>query len=466
MTDSPMTLISQFHLVPASWARRMTDTGRHARRMLGLMGCVAFLGLAACSPPEPILKGTRISVLPEIRLEAIDPAAQAEGAGLPAVVNINSAPMPGLSAGHAGGNPRLQAPLTVSWRANIGGKGTNLTELTQPVVGDGRVFTVAPNGIVSAFDVREGGQIWSTRIEEIEDDPFPGIAGGLALSREGLVVHAGGRRLALLNPSDGSVLWGIETDVQLRGSPTIIGSDRVAVTDLDGNMTLLTLVSGERLWQHFGIVSNTVLFGAPSPAFANDEIVLAGAAGEVSYFDAASGELLWTDSVASLLPRTAIQGLGDVRATPVHDGGLIFVVSQSGRFVAFSARNGLPVWERAIGGIEMPWVAGETVFVLSIDGRLYALRRSDGAVRWITELDGAVSLDVVVSENPPRYVGPVVAGDMVYVVSRNGLVQAFDADTGAAGDTLSAGQDILTPPQVAGGRMFLLGQNGTLIAVE
>jgi outer membrane protein assembly factor BamB len=374
--------------------------------------------------------------------------------------------MPGLSAGHAGGNPRFEAPLTEAWRASIGGVGSDLAELAQPVVGDGRVYTVAPNGIVAAFDVRDGSQVWSIRIEEIKDDPLPGIAGGLALSREGLIVHAGGRRLALLKPSDGSILWGVETDIPLRGSATIIGTDRVAVTDLDGNMTVVTLVSGERVWQHFGIVSNTVIFGAPAPAFANDEIVLAGAAGEVSYFDASTGELLWTDSVASLLPRTPIQGLGDVRATPVHDGGLIFVISQSGRFVAFSARNGLPVWERAIGGIEMPWVAGESVFVLSLDGRLYALRRSDGAVRWIAELDGAVSLDVVVPEKPPRYVGPIVAGDRVYVVSRGGAVQGFDANTGAAGEVFSTGQEILTPPQVAGGRMFLVGRNGTLIAVE
>ena len=443
----------------------MTDISRRLRRLVP-MGCAVMLGLAACSPPEAILKGTRISVLPEITLEAISDDARAEGAGLPAIVNVNSAPMPGLSAGHAGGNPRLEAPLSEAWRANIGGTGSELTELAQPVVGDGRVYTVAPNGVVAAFDVRDGGQIWSVRIEDIEDDPLPGIAGGLALSREGLVVHAGGRRLALLKPSDGTIIWGVEVDIPLRGSPTIIGSDRVAVTDLDGNMTIVTLVSGERIWQHFGIVNNTVIFGAPAPAFANDEIVLAGAGGEVSYFDAATGELLWTDSVASLLPRTPIQGLGDVRATPVHDGGLIFVVSQSGRFVAFSARTGLPVWERAIGGIEMPWVAGESVFVLSIDGRLYALRRSDGAVRWITELDGAVPVDLVVPEKPPRYVGPIVAGDRVYVVSRGGAVQAFDASTGAAGEVFSTGRDILTPPQIAGGRMFLLGRNGTLIAVE
>ena len=439
---------------------------RQLRHGLVLMGCALTLWLAACSPPEPILKGTRISVLPQVQLEAISDEASGEGAGLPAIVNINAAAMPGLSAGHAGGNPRLEAPLNEAWRASIGGVGSELAELAQPVVGDGRVYTVAPNGIVAAFDVRDGSRVWSVRIEDIEDDPLPGIAGGLALSREGLVAHAGGRRLALLKPSDGSVLWGIETDIPFRGSPTIIGSDRVAVTDFDGNMVVMTLVSGERVWQHFGIASNTVIFGAPAPAFANDEIVLAGAAGEVSYFDADSGELLWTDSVASLFPRTPIQGLGDVRATPVHDGGLIFVISQSGRFVAYSARNGLPVWERAIGGIEMPWVAGESVFVLSIDGRLHALRRSDGAVRWIAKLDGAVPLDVVVPETPPRYVGPIVAGDQVYVVSRAGAVQAFDASSGAEGAVFSTGQEVLTPPQVAGGRMFLLGRSGTLIAVE
>ena len=431
-----------------------------------LLGCCASLLLAACSPPEAILKGTRIAVLPEGKLEAVDGQANAEGAGLPPVVNINAAPMPGLSAGHSGGNPRLEPPLSTVWKVSIGGTGTKLTELAQPVVGDGRVYTVAPNGIVSAFNVRDGSRIWSVEIEPMKDDPLPGIGGGLALSPEGLVVHAGGRRLALLTPSNGETVWSVETDIPLRGGPTVIGTDRLAVTNLDGDMIVMTLVAGERIWEHYGIATNTVIFGSPAPAFANDEILLAGAAGEVSYFDATTGELLWTDSVASLLPRTPIQGLGDVRATPVHDGGLIFVTSQSGRLVAFSSRNGLPVWERRIAGLEMPWVSGETIFVLSLDGRLYALRRSDGAVRWITELEGAVPIEVVVPENPPRYLGPVVAGDRVYVVSRAGTVLGFDPDTGAQLDSAAVGTEILTPPQLAGGRMFLLGQSGSLIAVE
>lgn len=436
------------------------------QRSCGGLVLVMALLLASCAQPESILKGTRIGVLPEVTVETADPAALAEGAGLPEIVNINAAPMPGLNGGHAGGNPKFQAPISRAWSADIGGGGTTLTDLAPPVVGDGRVHTVAPNGTVSAFDVKNGAAIWSVEIEAITDDPLPGIGGGIALSPEGLLVHAGGNVLALLNPASGEMLWSLEFDLPLRGGPTIVGSDRAVVTDLDGNMKALLLVSGEMIWTHLGIAANTVVFGAPAPAVADGEIVLAGAGGEVSYFDAANGELLWTDSVASLLPRTPIQNIGDVRANPVHDGGLIFVISQSGRLVAFSARNGLPVWERAIAGLEMPWVAGATLFVLSLDGRLYAIRRDDGMIRWVTELDGAVPLDVIVPEVPPRYVGPIVAGDRVYVVSGGGVVQAFDPNTGALVESFATGKAVSTAPQVAGGRMFVVSIDGTLTAIE
>ena len=97
------------------------------------------------------------------------------------------------------------------------------------------------------------------------------------------------------------------------------------------------------------------------------------------------------------------------------------------------------MWERKIAGLEMPWVSGETIFVLSLDGRLYALRRSDGAVRWITELEGAVPIEL--SFENRRYLGPVVAGDRVYVVSRAGTVLGFDPDTGAQLDSAAVGTE-------------------------
>ena len=45
---------------------------------------------------------------------------------------------------------------------------------------------------------------------------------------------------------------------------------------------------------------------------------------------------------------------GDDSAHPVHDGGVVFAVSQAGQTAAFNARSGLLLWDQPIGGIEMP----------------------------------------------------------------------------------------------------------------
>jgi len=423
------------------------------------------LGVAACSDDELVLKGDRVAVLPERAVIVADASAFDEGAGLAPLVTMPATAV-GLNAGHAGGHPQFEGRFKRLWSASIGGKGSDLVDLAVPVAADGRVFAVAPNGLVTAIGMGDGDRLWQSSVEAIDDDPLPGVAGGLAITPDGVVAHAGGRNLALLDTASGAIEWSVTAALPLRGGPTLIEDIAVAVTDIDGNLLVYKLDNGEAGWDRVGMTGGTVMFGAPAPAYANGALVVAGARGEVTYFDAENGELIWTDSVAALNPRTPIEGIGDIRAHPVHDGGMIFVISQSGRMAAFNARTGLVVWEQPIGGIEMPWLAGETLYVMGLDGRLYALRRSDGAVRWVAELPGAVPPDVVVSEKPPRYVGPVVAGGRVMVLSKAGRVHVFNPDTGVETENHSLGSTILTAPQLVAGKLLVLGQNGSLSAFE
>lgn len=427
---------------------------------------VVVLLLGACSEQEFILQGERISVQPPSTIVQSDADAAAEGASLPDLAAFADAGAVGLNPGHAGGNPSFDWPATESWRTAIGGSGSDLVELATPVVGAGKVVTVAPNGMVSAFKVTDGQPVWAVSIEEFQDDPLPGIGGGVTIHEDKVIVHAGGHNLAVLALEDGALIWSIVSDLPLRGGPTMIDDRGVVVTDLDGNVSVWRFASGEPVWGYDGLGSSTVLFGAPAPAYANGELVVAGVGGEITYFDATDGTLLWTDSIAAFNPRTPIEGLGDVRAHPVHDGGMIFSISQSGRMAAYSARTGLSVWSQDIGGIEMPWVAGKTIFVMALDGRLYGLRRADGAVRWVTELPDALPAGTIVSENPPRYIGPLVAGNQVMLFSKGGEMFLFNADTGAEIARQAIGLPIVTTPQLAGGRLFVLGNDGVLKAFE
>ena len=136
------------------------------------------------------------------------------------------------------------------------------------------------------------------------------------------------------------------------------------------------------------------------------------------------------------------------------DGGLVFVVSQSGRAAAFAVRSGLLLWELAIGGIEMPWVAGDSVFIVTLDGRLCAIRRNDGAIRWVAELPGALPIGAVAAEDIPRYVGPVVAAGKVIIVAEDGNILLFNADTGALEDEADVDDQV-----VQGGSADAVGQH-------
>jgi outer membrane protein assembly factor BamB len=428
-------------------------------------GFVMF-ALSACSDSELILDGDRVPVITASDMTAVDPAALAEGAGLPDSIDILNAGHPGLNAGHTGGNVRASLPFKRAWRASIGGSGNSLTELAQPMVAGEQVFTVAPNGMVMAFDIKTGKANWQVSIEEFADDPLPGIAGGLAVRGKTLFVHAGGSNLAALSVRDGSTIWSISLRFPVRGGPTIIGQEAIAVTDLDGNIFAYSTNDGSLFWERAGLPVNTIVYGAPSPAFANDQLAFAGYGGDISLLEANSGQIIWSDTLAAFSPRTPLQRLGDIRAHPVFDGGLVFVVSQAGQTAAFNVRSGLLLWDQPIGGIEMPWVAGKSLFLQTIDGRLYALRRSDGAVRWVADLPGALPKGVVASEEIPRYVGPVVVDGKVMVISKSGSLFAFDASTGDGGKTIDVGSDVVTSPQLARGMMFVLSGNGTLTAFE
>ena len=436
------------------------------RKLATMLVCFGVFGMAGCSEPELVLPGERIAVTQQVEHLSANQQAMAEGAGLSAPLTTLTASHPGLNAGHAGGHLALDLPLDERWDVEIGTGGDEFVELAVPVVGAGHVFAVSASGEVSAIEIETGNLSWRVSIEDFEDDVIPGIAGGLAISGSTVFVHGGGHNLAALSVEDGSVIWSQRFQLPLRGGPTVYAKKALAVTDIDANLFMLRIDNGSVLWDRAGLPSGTIVYGAPSPAIYDNQIAVAAHGGELSLLDADNGDVIWSDNLATFNPRTPLQGLGDIRAHPVHDGGLVFAVSQSGRTAAFAVRSGLLLWELPIGGIEMPWVAGDSVFIVTLDGRLYAIRRNDGAIRWVAELPGALPIGAVAAEDIPRYVGPVVAAGKVIIVAEDGNILLFNADTGALEDEADVGGRIVTAPQLAAGMMFVLDNSGTLTAFD
>jgi outer membrane protein assembly factor BamB len=103
----------------------------------------------------------------------------------------------------------------------------------------------------------------------------------------------------------------------------------------------------------------------------------------------------------------------------------------------------------------MPWIAGDTVYVVDLAGRLIALGREDGKVRWVAELP-----------NSGRWNGPVLAGGKLWLVSTQGLLVGVEAATGQPTSQVDLGTEVFVTPVVAGGRMYILADNAQLIALN
>jgi len=431
---------------------------------------VAILGvclsLAGCTERELILKGEREPILRDAPVLDAEIQAAGEGAGLPDMVLNADAGHPGITSNHTGGHLQLELPLTPQWSTTIARPDETIISLPQPVIAADMVFALGADAQLHGFDTEQGKLVWQTQIDDENRNIYPGRAGGIAAQNNHLAAHASRLEMSMLDADTGEIRWQVTHQAPLQAGPTFIGDEAVLVSDIEGQLYAYAVADGELLWENAGLPISTVIFGAAYPAVYNDEVVIAGSGGEISVHRAEDASLIWAETLASFNPRTPLEELSDILAHPIHDGQQVIVASQAGRLAAFDAMTGLANWEQPIATTVMPWLAGETLFVVSVTGDLYALRSSDGALRWRVALEDAVDDRLKAGDDLPHYLSPFVGAGQVHILSQKGRLYSFNADTGEETDEISLRGEMRTAPQIANGAVYVLAQNGKLTKLQ
>ena len=102
-----------------------------------------------------------------------------------------------------------------------------------------------------------------------------------------------------------------------------------------------------------------------------------------------------------------------------------------------------------------PWIAGDYVFIIAGQRTMAAIARSNGGVRWSANLPGR-----------GVWAGPVVAGGRLLAVSSKGKVASVSPQTGELINDVNVGEEFFISPVIANGTVYLLADNGTLIAMR
>ena len=403
---------------------------------------------------KEILPGERVPVITDPASEAVDPTAAGKPIALPAPVANAAWSEPGGSAGNSLGHLALGDRLTKVWRVDVGTGSSSSGRLSAiPLVADGKVYTLDAGGTVSAFSASGGGRVWATSLTPKNEKRAEGFGGGIALDSGRLYVTTGYGTVVGIDPAKGSLLWTQKVGEPVRSSPTAAGG-KVYFMSTDSVLHCLDGNDGQELWTAKGVPEPATLLSNVSPAVGQGLVVAAFPSGDVTAFGLGNGQPAWKESL-SRTSETSAGGILADPARPVIDHGVVFVVGHGGKMIAVSEAGGERLWSRNVTSTQMPWPAGDTVYVVDVTGKLMALSRTDGKIRWLTQLPGSA-----------RWNGPVLAGGKLWLVSTDGSLVGADARSGQVSSTTALGEKVFVSPVVAGGRMYILADNATLIALN
>lgn len=247
------------------------------------------------------------------------------------------------------------------WRSRLGAQA-----FTAPFVAGERVFVLAADRSVSAFDGQSGRKLWT---QQRPSEPLVLRQAGVMLAvGDTLVVGLGGR-LAGLDPASGSIRW-----------EAPIASPR-GINDV------------ERLVDLVGRVSRN-----------GDHVCVRAFQASIGCVNAAQGKLLWTK------PANGVEGIHG-------DGRLLFGTEADGTVLAWRRTDGERVWsseQLRYRGFSAPLVAGRSVVVGDATGFLHLLSREDGSLLNRLNTDGSAIA-----------AAPVLAGNTLIAVTQKGGIYGF-----------------------------------------
>lgn len=461
-------------------------TGYLRRSVLGATLLAGLAGLSGCSTIDDIggwfgskkderLPGARISLMPKGReVIAQDPSFVGKGAVIPGPVRVASWTNPGGTPENIVGNADAPLTLNVAWTADIGVSTSSDSAITaSPIVAGGVVYTLDAAANVTATDASTGGTIWQVSLSTQEspsdfyffsspgDRPEEGYGGGLAFENGRLFATTGFGQVVGLDARNGSRIWTKQTDTPFHTAPTV-RDGRVYAMNRDNRAWALDAKSGAELWVHEVFGETASVLASVSPAASADEVVIPYTNGDLYALKANNGRPIWNDSLTSTGQGDTLSSINDIAGRPVIDGQLIYAISHAGRLVAINNITGERIWTKDVAGVQTPWIAGDYMFVMAMDGNLICLEKRTGKVAWVTYLGRWQNEED--REDPVEWSGPLLSQGHLVLVSTDGRMAIVSPSNGAVEQSLEIGPGSIIAPIAADGAIYVLNNDGVLTA--
>lgn len=448
----------------------------------------AALGVSGCSTvsrlnpfhgkegaKETASEGPRISIIPQD--EVLAPAEGLKGVdfSLPPVTTQAEWPLPGGTLEQSVENVDAGANLSIAWRRSVGMGSSRAVHVTAtPVVAQGRVYTMDGEAGVSAHDARSGAEIWRTNLRPTDNRrDREAFGGGVAFADGKLYVTSGYRFVAAVDAATGKLLWRTKTDEPIHAAPTV-ADGRVMAVALDNSLLTFDAATGAPGWTYQALSEPARILAASSPAVSGGTVVASFGSGELVALRIANGNDLWDEALSRASRTSSLSEIRDIPGRPVIYRGDVYAVSHSGVFSATDLRTGQARWSLPVVGITTPLPVGDVVYVVSKTGQVICASRETGQIFWIRDLNAGFTPKRQggffgiggQKVTRPIWSSPLLSNNRLLVAGTTGQLVALNAKTGEVEKRLDLGAPTLIGPVAAGDTVYVITDTAQLIAIR
>jgi glucose dehydrogenase len=375
----------------------------------------------------------------------------------------------GCLAGTGRSAASLRLPLAEAWRRDFEKTSFSATA----AIADGTIFIGDLDGTFHAVSLADGTTRWTFKTEAAG---FPSAAAVSLDAAHPLVVVGDDTGVVRgFDAKTGAVRWEYETDGEISGGPTILpatppGSGgttaagpaatgpRVLIGSQDASLSCLSLADGSVLWKH-SIADQIRCSPTVARTADGDRVFLAGCDGKLHVIDAANGTEI-----------AAVPIDGPTGTTPATLGDRVFFGTEGGAFFAIDFVKKNVAWRLQPAGNPQSYrssaaVAGDVVVVGSRGRAVEAFAMADGGRRWRHPMRGRVDASPAVVAQAGATDGDTkdaMAPLLTIVADSAGTIAALNAATGEPVWSFDAGGGFSGGAAVAGGRVVIASDDGTV----
>lgn len=334
----------------------------------------------------------------------------------------------------------LLAPR-LAWSTSVG-------RIEQPLevgVHAGTVHVTATDGTVVAIDARSGRELWR------------GSAGGPAATGAG----GDGRLAAVVNRGNdlvtlegGRELWRQRLPAQAYTAPLVAGG-RVFVLGADRAVTAWDGQTGRRLWTQKR-PSEPLVLRQPGVILAVGDTLVVGLSGRLVGLNPSNGSVRWEAPVASPRGVNDVERLVDLVGRADRQGDVVCARAFQASVGCVNAARGALLWTQSANGAQGVASDDLQVYGTESDGKVIAWRRTNGQRAWTSERLMYRGLS-----------GPVTLGNALAVGDGSGFVHFLSTGNGALmGRVSTDGSGLAAAPVLAGDTLVVVTRNGAVLGFQ